>query len=1813
MSFDVMTPELLPSIAQDLSQLSGYGLLEAANFDPLRMKADSGMGTSLERQIAFIDPTVPDYQTLINGIKPDTEVVVLDPNSDGVQQITDALTGEIYSAVHIISHGSPGSIQIGSSHLGEDNITDYAGALQQWQKSLTPDADILLYGCNVAAISEPPLNKGGQGGISFLQHLAELTSADIAASDNLTGGTALGGDWELEVKSGLIEASLPFLPGAIQAYDGVLNNGDVIWAKNFGGNVDGFETGNSIATDSSGNVYTTGFFQDSATFGSTTLTSNGSSDIFVTKLNSDGSVAWAKSFGGSDFDGGSSIATDSSGNAYTTGRFYGSATFGSTTLTSNGSSDIFVTKFNSDGSVAWAQNFGGIDFDTGNSIATDSSGNVYTTGSFNGSVTFGSTTLTSNGSSDIFVTKFNSDGSVAWAKSFGGSNYDYDNGIATDSSGNVYTTGLFSFSATFGSTTLTSNGNEDIFVTKLNSDGSVAWAQNFGGSNYDIGYSIATDSSGNVYTTGSFNGSVTFGSTTLTSTNDESYDIFVTKFNSDGNVAWAKDFGGSSYSYGTSIATDSSGNVYTTGFFDSSATFGSTTLTSNGNEDIFVTKLNSDGSVAWAKNFGGSNYDDGYSIATDSSGNVYTTGFFQDSVTFGSTTLTSNDSTDIFVAKLGTAAPPTPTVTLTPGITPVENTPTNGTFTINLSAAAPSGGLTVNFNLAGSATSNTDYTLIGGTGIASIAGNSVTIAAGATTATLIAQIANDSAAEGDETIQLNLASGTGYTLGAAGTETATLTIAANDTGVTNTQDSGEGSLRQAILNANAFTGTDTISFNILGTGVQTINLASALPNITDAVVINGYSQSGASQNTLATGNNAVLNIVLNGSSAGAGVDGLVLADGADGSTIEGLVIQGFSSNGIYLQNNSDGNIIRGNFIGINAAGNAAASNSGNGVRIESSNNFIGGSTAAERNLISANKQHGVLIVNNANKVQGNYIGTDASGTAALGNTFTGAITINASSNIIGGGSAGERNLISGNQEAGLAIIGGANNKIQGNYIGSKSDGTGGLGNGNEGLYISANNNFIGGTNPGEGNLISDNKRGVWVNNGTSNSVLSNSITNNAELGITVGDSSATPNDLNDADTGANNLQNFPEFSTLTKSGSNLNITYKVPSATANSAYPIRVEFFLADSSGEGKTFLGFDTYDTANANANKTISFTPTAMVNIGDKIVATATDNNGNTSEFSAEFTVAIGDTTPPTADIIDVTPDPRNTSVNSINITFSEAVTGVDLADFSLTRNGTTVNLTGATVSGSGASYTLGNISGLTGVSGNYLLTLKSSGSGITDAAGNAFAVDATDSWTTDTTAPVVSASNPVNPNPTNASSVNYTVTFSENVTGVDAADFNLTTTGSISGASITNITGSDNTYNVTVNTGTGDGTIRLDVVDDDSIIDSLNNPLGGSGIGNGNFTTGQTYTLDKTAPSVNNFTPTDNATNVSLSNNLVLQFSETVNKGTGNIVIKRSADNSIFETIDINSANVTISGNTVTINPTSDLAGSTNYYLEIANTAFIDAVGNNYAGIADPTSWNFTTVAPPNLAPILDLNGAGAGINYNTTFTRGGGAVVIVDSNNLTLTDDGTNINSATVRITNLLNGASEILSAVTTGTNIAASYNNGILTLTGSDTVANYQTVLRSIAYNNTATIPNTTARNIQFVVNDGSLNSAVATTTLAINIPTINLGNNITTATRSRPPIASLNNTNSEALYSFSLNGATRVVANLMMNGGNADLALLDSNGTILASSTRGGTLAENFDSSVFSAGQYFIRVNRVDPGAIVNYQLSVNFSILLVT
>ena len=429
-------------------------------------------------------------------------------------------------------------------------------------------------------------------------------------------------------------------------------NVDWLWVKQAGGT--DYDFGHSIAVDANGNNYVTGSFSGSSTFGTTTLTSSGDKDIFVAKIDHNGNWLWANQAGGISYDYGRGIAVDDNGNSYITGEFEESATFGTTTLTSSGSYDIFVAKLDSSGNWLWAKQAWGIGEDVGFSIAVDAKGNSYITGVFIESANFGTTTLTSSGDYDIFVAKLDINGNWLWAKQAGGTSDDYGNGIAVDTNGNSYVTGYFSESATFGTTTLTSSGDIDIFVAKLDSSGNWLWANQAGGTNCDYGHGIAVDDNGNSYIIGNFLESANFGITTLTSSGY--YDIFVAKLDINGNWLWAKQAGGTSYDFGNSIAVDTNRNVYVTGFFySSSCSFGTITLINSSSEyiDIFVAKLDINGNWLWAKQAGGTSDDCGYGITVDVNGNSYITGIFRGSATFGTTTLTSSGDFDIFVAKLG--------------------------------------------------------------------------------------------------------------------------------------------------------------------------------------------------------------------------------------------------------------------------------------------------------------------------------------------------------------------------------------------------------------------------------------------------------------------------------------------------------------------------------------------------------------------------------------------------------------------------------------------------------------------------------------------------------------------------------------------------------------------------------------------------------------------------------------------------------------------------------------------------------------------------------------------------------------------------------------------------------------------------------------------------------------------------------------------------------------------------------------------------------------------------------------------------------
>lgn len=396
--------------------------------------------------------------------------------------------------------------------------------------------------------------------------------------------------------------------------------GNFMWAKAIGGN--SFDIGNSIILDASGNVYITGSFNgivdfDPDSLENFNLTSSGLKDIFVCKLDGNGNFMWAKAMGGTSDDYGRSVAVDAFSNVYTTGSFKEIADFdpdSSTNfnLTSAGSGDIFISKLDWMGNFIWAKSMGGTEYEEGHSIAIDDFGYVCIAGYFSGTVDFdpdslGIFNLNSEGLTDIFISKLNNSGSFSWAKSIGGITNDKCYSIALDAFSNVYATGYFTgivdFNPNAGTFNLTSAG-DDIFISKLDSSGNFIWGKAIGGTSGDRGLSIALDAFGNVYTTGSFEGTTDFdpdSSGTFNLSSAGSGDMFISKLDSAGNFSWARTSEGISLEEGLSIAIDRFGYTHVTGFLYSPTVLFDNTIISNIDStsgyngeftsDVFIAKL----------------------------------------------------------------------------------------------------------------------------------------------------------------------------------------------------------------------------------------------------------------------------------------------------------------------------------------------------------------------------------------------------------------------------------------------------------------------------------------------------------------------------------------------------------------------------------------------------------------------------------------------------------------------------------------------------------------------------------------------------------------------------------------------------------------------------------------------------------------------------------------------------------------------------------------------------------------------------------------------------------------------------------------------------------------------------------------------------------------------------------------------------------------------------------------------------------------------------------------------------------------------
>lgn len=511
--------------------------------------------------------------------------------------------------------------------------------------------------------------------------------------------------------------------------------------------------------------------------------------------------------------------------------------------------------------------------------------------------------------------------------------------------------------------------------------------------------------------------------------------------------------------------------------------------------------------------------------------------------------------------------------------------------------------------------------------------------------------------------------------------------------VTSAADAGANTLRQAILDANADASPDpvTIAFAI-GTGAASIAPTTALPAITRPVVIDGTTQPGFADAPL---------VEIRGDSAPDGTSGLALHSHA-GSTVRGLVINRFTHdenvNGGYaieIASGSNDHLIAGNYLGTDATGAAAAANSRGGLLVRGGNATIGGTTAADRNVLSGNTSYGVLFLGGSGStVLGNYIGLDAAGTTALPNLDGVIIFAPAADVTVGGTEAGEGNVIAaggsgvgvfstggtmvlgnligtdasgtvlagagfhgvglfssgataiagnvigGRTATGIFVQGGSQDvTILGNHIGVDASGTvalplTGYGIAVQGDSPSAMDVTIGGIAEGEGNVITNCTAGVQASGGTTFPmgvrVRGNSISGNSQIGIDLNPGGVTANDLDDADIGPNGLQNFPVLTMASASDTDLVIEGTLTSI-GNASY--EVDFYasaVADPSGhgEGATYLGSATVPI-DGMGEADFGVTLPVVVAPGAVITATATDADGNTSEFSAALTATVATTT--------------------------------------------------------------------------------------------------------------------------------------------------------------------------------------------------------------------------------------------------------------------------------------------------------------------------------------------------------------------------------------------------------------------------------------------------------------------------------------------------------------------------------------------------------------------------------------------------------
>ncbi len=432
------------------------------------------------------------------------------------------------------------------------------------------------------------------------------------------------------------------------------------WAKQ---QTTGTGSGRSVAVDGDGNSIICGHFNDSISFfNSSVITGSNFCSGYIAKFDSTGNLMWLNALTGTASIYQSSVTTDTNNHIYVTGTFSGTITVNGVSYTSPFGDEIFIVKLDEDGNYIWTKRLSCDYYDPQcNSIVCDGLNNVYVTGGFGDTLTFGNIQLSSGPNKDIFIAKFNSDGDILFAFQEEGIHLDVGKSIKVDNSGNMYVTGFFGDTLSIGDTMLIAHGNLDVFVAKYNSNTDLEWAASIGSDNQDNeckGISLEVDKEYNVIVIGIIAGEINFGDTIVSTpyfafVNDTVYltNYFLAKYGSNGDPLWIiteANTGEGDYS----VSTDQDNNIYAVGAFLDTAYFGGNQVISNGYGDIFIVKYDGNGVILGLEGIGGVSSDDVSSIISDIHENIYITGGFHGSVSFGNTTISSQSSWASYIAKI---------------------------------------------------------------------------------------------------------------------------------------------------------------------------------------------------------------------------------------------------------------------------------------------------------------------------------------------------------------------------------------------------------------------------------------------------------------------------------------------------------------------------------------------------------------------------------------------------------------------------------------------------------------------------------------------------------------------------------------------------------------------------------------------------------------------------------------------------------------------------------------------------------------------------------------------------------------------------------------------------------------------------------------------------------------------------------------------------------------------------------------------------------------------------------------------------------